>query len=254
MPAWRRSILIPLLLFALGPAGPAGCRTGGPTGNLSTPTPAASADTGVQIQQRPVGGFDRVHVSGVGQLVVTPGAPDALSVEAEPEVLPHIRSEVQDGELEIGPAPGTSLSTRRPIVYQLTASRLRGLRLSGAAGARAAGLRADDFTLDIDGSGQASLTDLQISRLSITLSGAARATLTGTATRQEITIIGIGRYQGEGLDSRQATVSLSGAGLCQLRVSDRLDVDLTGAGHVSYVGTPQVHENVIGAGLVERTG
>ncbi|HZU18417.1 MAG TPA: DUF2807 domain-containing protein, partial [Candidatus Dormibacteraeota bacterium] len=91
-------------------------------------------------------GFDRVHVSGVGLLVITPGATDALSVEAEPDLLSRIRSQVEDGQLEIGPAPGTSLSTRRPIVYQLTASRLRGLRLSGAAGARAAGLRADDFT------------------------------------------------------------------------------------------------------------
>ena len=254
MSAWRRAILIPLVLCALGATASASCRSDGPTGEVPNRTAASPTDAGLQTQRRPVSGFDRVHVSGVGLLVITPGAPDALSVEAEPDLLSRIRSRVEDGQLEIGPAPGSGLSSRRPIVYRLTASNLRGLWLSGAAGARAAGLRGDDLTLEVDGRGRASLTDLRLSHLSVVLSGAGRATLTGAATRQEITITGAGRYQGEGLESRQATVSLTGAGLCRLRVSDRLDVDLTGTGRVSYLGSPDLHQTVLGTGLVTRAG
>ncbi len=251
MPSWRHPILLLLLLSGIGSAA---CQTAGTVGGAPTEAPAAATGADVQTQQRSVAGFDRVHVSGIGLLVVTPGTPEALSIEAEPDVLSQIRSEVEDRTLEIGPVPGANLDAHHPIVYHLRASGLRELQLSGAVSIQATGLRADDLTLDVDGSGRATLTDLQASNLTVTLSGSAEMTATGTVPRQQITVMGASHYQGQGLHSQQATVLLTGAGLCELRVSDRLDVDVMGAGRVSYLGSPSVHESITGTGLVVRAG
>src|SRR5579875_2493154 len=110
MPSWR---CLALILLALGATGSAACQANGPTSSVPTEASPLPASADVRTQSRPVSGFDRVHVSGIGLLVVTLGTPEALSIEAEPEVLSRIRSEVENGVLEIGPVPGANLGTRR---------------------------------------------------------------------------------------------------------------------------------------------
>ena len=63
-----------------------------------------------------------------------------------------------------------------------------------------------------------------------------------------------GDYRAEDLDSREARVSLSGLGSAFVRVRDHLDVTISGAGSVKYVGSPTVEKQVTGVGRVERIG
>src|SRR5690242_12646963 len=48
----------------------------------------------VVTEARPVSGFDRVSVSGAGQLKVTQGDAESLTIETDDNLLPYIRSEV----------------------------------------------------------------------------------------------------------------------------------------------------------------
>ncbi len=183
-------------------------------------------------ESRTVGGFRGVALSGAGRLIIDRNGFDSLTITAEENILPHLTSRVSGGLLELGVEPGKSISTRREILYEVSARTLDELHISGAGDVELMGLDSRNF-----------LT---------TISGAGNVTAFGEADSQDLTISGAGRYDAEGVRSRHARITVSGAGFARLRVSSELDVTISGAGTVEYYGDPVVH--VSGEGSVRRMG
>lgn len=227
----RRST--PLALAALAVV-LAGCGNGVPPVPADAPPPAATTtvtSTGAgEIRQ--VSGFSAVELSSVGDLRIEQTGTESLTIEAAPDVLPLLTSEVSGGVLRLGVVPGADFRTDQPIVYRLTVDALDALTVSGAGDATAADLRTGALTVDITGAGD--------------------VTLGGTADSQVVTIGGSGDYDAQDLATATATLTVDGAGDAVVRVSDRLDVTVGGAGSVEYIGDPQVTRDVSGAGDVER--
>ncbi len=65
---------------------------------------------------------------------------------------------------------------------------------------------------------------------------------------------GAGSYNAEDLQSRIATVDISGAGSAQLWVTESLDVNLSGVGSLQYYGDADVDQNISGIGKVISLG
>ncbi len=183
-------------------------------------------------ESRTVGGFRGVALSGAGRLIVDRNGFESLTLTAEENILPHLTSRVSGGLLELGVEPGRSVSTRREILYEVSARTLDELHISGAGDVDVMGLDSRDFQT--------------------TISGAGNVTAFGEVDSQSLTISGAGRYDAEGVRSRRARITVSGAGFARLRVSDELDVTISGAGTVEYYGDPVVH--VSGEGSVRRMG
>jgi len=78
--------------------------------------------------------------------------------------------------------------------------------------------------------------------------------LTGQVEAQEIDLSGLGSYNAPDLESRAASVRISGAGNTVIWVLDTLDVTISGAGNVEYFGSPEVTRDVSGAGRVTSRG
>ena len=112
-----------------------------------------AASGAVASETREVSGFDEVELSGVGNLSIRQTGTESLSVEAEEDILPKIRTEVVDGRLVIGPEPNTSIETTEPINYELTVDDLGALELSGSGEVDAEGIDTDELGVDISGSG-----------------------------------------------------------------------------------------------------
>ncbi len=85
----------------------------------------------VKTESREVQGFDLVEVAGVGSLTITQGATEALTIQAEDNLLPRLRSTVQNGTLQLGPSPGSEIGPTRPTRYDLKVKQLRAIGLSG---------------------------------------------------------------------------------------------------------------------------
>jgi hypothetical protein len=64
----------------------------------------------------------------------------------------------------------------------------------------------------------------------------------------------IGGYDAPDLGSRAAKVVICGGGDATVWVLDTLDVQINGAGRVSYYGSPAVAEDISGAGTVTGLG
>jgi hypothetical protein len=236
---------ITVLAIALLAAALAGCAF--PSVTVNTHASAAS-------ETRQVHGFDRVQVDGTGTLFITQGAAEALTIRAASDVLPRLRSDVQDGLLLLGPQPGLSINSSVPIRYDLTIQRLSSVVLTGAAAAQADGLRTDQLALDISGAGRIGLTGLTTGALTVRITGTGKVTAAGQAPEQTVSITGAGDYAGSNLASQRATVDLSGAGSAELRVSDQLRATVSGVGRVTYVGSPAVEQHMSGVGSVTRSG
>ena len=77
-------------------------------------------------------------------------------------------------------------------------------------------------------------------------------TISGRADAQNVSIAGATSYRAGRLRSRDVRISILGSGHAVVRVSDLLDVNVSGAGAVDYYGSPVVH--VTGNGAVRRLG
>jgi hypothetical protein len=86
----------------------------------------------------------------------------------------------------------------------------------------------------------------------VTLSGASAATLAGTAQRQLLNVSGASQYDAAALSCRVATVDISGASSAVVRVSDRLEGQVSGVAVLEYYGNPVV--DVSGGATVRRIG
>lgn len=223
-------VLVATVLTGCGTATTAGAPAPAPAAT-SAETPAATGSGGTG-ESRDVSGFTGVELTSVGDLRIEQTGTESLTIEAAPDVLPQLTSEVAGGVLRLGVVPGASIETDVPIVYRLTVATLDSLTVSGAGDATAPDLRAD--------------------RLTVEISGAGDVTLGGTVDTQVVTINGAGDYDAEDLQSTTAEITVDGAGDAVVRVSDRLDATVDGVGSVEYIGDPQVTEDVSGVGSVEQ--
>jgi len=98
---------------------------------------ATSSETSdVTSESREVSGFNEVELKGVGNLSIRQADIKSLTVEAEEDVLPKIRTKVENNRLIIGSEPNTPISTTGPINYKVTATDLNALEVSGSGVSR----------------------------------------------------------------------------------------------------------------------
>ncbi len=119
---------------------------------VSSSTGTTAQDSSdVTSESRDVSGFDEVELIGIGNLSIQQTGSESLTVEAEEDVLPEIRTEVADNRLIIGPEPGTTLNTTGPINYTLTVKDLNALKLSGAGSIDAQDISTDNLAVTMRG-------------------------------------------------------------------------------------------------------
>jgi hypothetical protein len=233
--------LIVLIGSSLACALPFGIRTVRGSGNVVT-------------QERQVSGFDSVALSGVGQVIITQGDEEALTIETDDNLMQYIESEVRDGRLELRIADDTIPIPSRSIIYRLGVVDLVGLDSSGAGSFEIGKLDTDRLQVSLSGAGNIGVDSLNATDLVVAISGAGNVELTGQVETQQIDMSGLGNYNAPNLESRTASVRVSGAGNAVVWVLDALDVEISGAGNVEYYGSPQVTQDISGAGKVANQG
>ncbi len=186
----------------------------------------------VTSESRNVSGFEEVELQGVGNLSIQQTGSESLTVEAEEDVLPKIRTEVENNRLTIGPEPNTSIQTTQPINYELTVKDLNALKVSGSGNVEAEGISTDE--------------------LAVTITGAGDVKISGKANSQQVAILGSGSYQADDLESKEVKVDVGGSGSAVVNVSDELNAEVSGSGSVEYIGDPTVNQYVSGAGRVSK--
>jgi hypothetical protein len=202
-----------------------------------------------------VEGFSSVDLATVGKLVVETGETETLHVEAEENLLKYFEVKVHDGELKISDRENINLVPTKGVFFYLTVRELETITISGLGDVDLPAIEAPEFSVEISGGGNVDIEQLTVDVLKVEISGLGDLSVDGgTVGQQEIVIAGGGNYGARHLDSAVANVQVNGLGKATVRVSDRLDVTISGGGSVEYFGDPDVDQDISGVGHVKRIG
>ncbi|HEB30898.1 MAG TPA: DUF2807 domain-containing protein [Spirochaetes bacterium] len=218
---------------------------------------------GIVSETREVKGFERVVMRDYGELVITQGEKESLTVEAEPGIIEKIRTEVRGGNLDISIGASwlrkighafTSSISGSWIKYSLTVKKLTGLEVLGAARVSVTKIKTERFSLVLGGAGYIKVESLEAKQLDVDMRGAGKVELTGKASEQNIIMGGAGGYVAPKLESAKANVDLRGAGIANVWVTKDLEVTITGVGNVKYYGAPAIKQKITGLGKLTPMG
>lgn len=186
----------------------------------------------VTTETRQVGAFTAIDVSGVGEVVITQGDVDSLTVKTDDNLQAIVLGEVRGDTLYLGIDANQGFSDATRVTFTVTVKKLTALSFSGAGTLSVRGLSGEQLTVNHSGAGQ--------------------VTVDGTVMEQRVALSGAGNYDGAALVSERATIDLSGFGSVVVNASERLDATISGAGSIAYLGSPELHEQVSGLGSIRQ--
>ncbi|MEE9561508.1 MAG: DUF2807 domain-containing protein, partial [Thermoanaerobaculia bacterium] len=156
---------------------------------------------------------------------------ESLTVTAEDNILPLLRSDVVGGQLILGPLPGDVIRGGERV-YDLTVRNLNEVSTGSAS------------TVEV--------RRIDTPRLDVIVAPVTTMTIAGSADEQDIDISGPSSYEAAELQSRVIRIDASGPSTATLRVSKRLEGIVSIPATVEYLGNPVV--SITGNGTVRRLG
>lgn len=184
-----------------------------------------------KAERREVAGFDRLAVDGAFDVEVSCGSGPSLEIEADDNLLPLIRAEVEGGRLRIRGERG--MSTKAMPRVRLSVPDLKEVEAGGAS----------DFDL----------AGVSNEALKISVPGATRLRASGETGRLEVTVNGAALVDATGLRARQVRAECNGAGSISVHATEALDAVVNGVGTINYSGDPpSVNRQVNGLGRVSK--
>jgi hypothetical protein len=181
---------------------------------------------------RAVTDFDEIDVSG-GVHVQWRSGPPSLAINTDDNLAPLIETRVDGHVLIVRKRTHENLRPTHHINVIITSPRLNGASLSGAVDLNASGLTGP--------------------KLFVRASGASDITLDGNVDELLVDLTGASDLRAQDLKTRSAEMSTTGAASARVNVSETLRVSITGAGDVTYYGTPKtIEKHVTGAGSIHH--
>jgi hypothetical protein len=207
-----RTLLVFLLVVVLA------CQEGGIRGNGK-----------FKSDQRSLGEFTSVMVAGPFKVTILCGRVRHATVDADENLIPLIRTEVQNDQLLI--YPEEEINPRTEVAISIGTDTLSKIVIAGIGSVEVHGINQEKITLVV--------------------SGAGNIRADGSAGEVSVLITGTGDISSKKLNAMRAHVTLTGAGTADVFATKQLDVEISGAGIVHYSGNPkEVSKNIRGVGLV----
>ena len=208
------------IIFLAAALALAGCFRGG----------GIKGDGVIKSEDRPVSDFTKIVVTGGYEVQWGAGKP-ALNISGDQNLLPLVRTVVSGNTLTIDSTENLAPSRRMTIV--LCSASLAEVQTTGAINFKA---------------GQVSGTDLKLES-----TGASELTVDGSVANLKATLTGASTLHANALQTQAATLTLVGASNADVAVTESLKASITGAGSLTYSGTPaSVEQNVTGAGTIRH--
>jgi hypothetical protein len=208
------------------------------------PRPAGAMES----QQREIADVTSVVLDSAGDLTITEGEP-SLVIHAGSRVIDSLTSRVDGGELVLGTDRRIMPFGPGQVRYELTLPSLESLRVNGAGDVRTE-VSGDDLTIEISGTGDVGVEDIDAGEVTVRIDGAGEVELDGRADRLDVSVNGTGDVEAEQLAVVDASVEIDGSGDATVNASDTLDVRISGIGDVRYAGDPAITRRIDGVGEV----
>lgn len=192
--------------------------------------PGVRGNAHIKTEERPIGAFANVDVGGMFEIEWQDGSP-ALRITTDENLLPYLETDVSGDTLRL--RTREHVWPTHGIKVVISSPARKGAKIRGAVNLTAKKLSGPVFALESQGASEVAL-DGQIDRLLVDMTGASQLVA-------------------DGLQTKTAEISTTGAGDAEIAVSETLKVIITGAGKVTYSGNPAtIQKNITGAGSIRH--
>lgn len=206
------------------------------------------ADGPVTSEILDLGRIEGIDLGIPATVFISQGDEQMVEVEAQEDVIDQIETTVRAGIWNID--FDRCVRNESSIRIYLTVKELTSITISGSGEVISqTELVVDDLDVNIEGSGDIDLA-IKADDIDARIEGSGSMRFDGAADALNINITGSGDFQCFKLESRKASVKISGSGDAELWVLEELDVDITGSGDVFYIGSPSLNVSVSGTGGV----
>jgi len=168
-------------------------------------------------EKREFTGFNQLDIGWGFEANVTRGSEFSISITANENVLDSVLVSKSGGKLKVGMKSATY--NRLQLRVDITMPELVEVELSGGSDATVSGFGAqEEFRMD--------------------LSGGSSIQMDGSADRLQAESSGGSRMHLSNFQVVELEIEMSGGGRATVRVSGRIDGDLSGGSHLYYIGNP----------------
>lgn len=205
----------------------------------------------VKTEPRQVGDFHAIDLNVAADVEVKISDTYFVEVEAQENLLPILKTEVEDGTLKIYFDENVSYS--KDLKIRVSAPEFDAFNVAGSGTLRTlAPIRAEKMKLTVAGSGDIIVPEGDFGTLKTSISGSGGIELSGKADLMKSEIAGSGDVKAKSFTTNELEASIAGSGSVTCDVARNLKADIAGSGDVYYSGSPTVNADVSGSGKVTK--
>lgn len=212
-----------------------------------------TGDGELSSENRTVGDFRGVEVTGSMQVIVSQGPTATVRVEADRNLHSYIVTELDGEVLEVRPKKGYNLRPRAHIKVYVTAPQYHTLAVTGSGKIQSTSKisGSEKLKVDVTGSGDI-VADVDAPAINTEITGSGSITLNGNTRTLGTEITGSGEVHNFNLLSEATEIEISGSGNAEVYASKQLNIHIAGSGDVQYKGNPTVNQSVAGSGNIRK--
>jgi len=193
----------------------------------------------VTKQNRAVSSFDEIEVTGGFEIVLTQSDKESLNIEADNNLLELIETKVNNNVLYISTKNDVEINHYKKMTINLSVKSLRKMRVSGAIDLSTTNqLKTDLLKINISGAANINV-DIATKILDVDVSGAGNINFQGQSTDVRMDLSGAGKVSSLKLVADNFIIDVSGVGAAKVYAKEKLNVNISGIGSVSYAGNPK---------------
>ena len=215
----------------------------------STPLPENPRGYALRVTGLSVRNFGSLKIF----VVADESLADSVAVKTDDNISEQIIVTVNDktGEIVVDAArPRVNLS---PSELTIAADvPVRALAIDGGWFIRYDCPSVTDCKAEINGAANGDFAFGFLDSLDVTVNGAGNLTMRGTAQTVNLELNGAANIKAFDLTARSASVTIDGAGSCEIAAAERLNAVINGMGDITYDGAPAVSQTIHGVGTVKQ--
>jgi hypothetical protein len=181
-------------------------------------------------EHRAIGAATVLEVEGDVRIEMRFGDEPGVELTGDDNLLPLVETQMERGRLLI--RTKEDVDPALPLVARVTLPRLTKIEGSGAVDIDVSGIEGDALDIELSGSGEI-VAKGKVDHLRVDISGSGEANL-------------------EELQARAVELDLSGSADVDLGAPETLDVDVSGSATVRYSGDPDIDQDISGSARLVR--
>jgi len=176
-----------------------------------------------------------------------------LQIHTDENILKVLDFKVQDNRLIIDVKKDSLIRPSKLTVYTCSHN-INKINLNGSGKLCLKGeVNSNDLNLKITGSGKLITDSLLCNALSLNITGSGNARLTGASNESTYKITGSGDINAFDFFVQNLKCGITGSGNIEALVSNKLEVNITGSGDITYRGEPQsIDKKITGSGKIRQ--